>query len=968
MLSRLLLATLLAPGIATPAETRSPPETAPLPWRALGPTVMGGRIVDLAVHPERPFVYYVASASGGVFATDDAGATFRPIFDEQSSLSIGAIALAPSRPSTLWVGTGEANPRNSVSWGDGVYKSEDGGSTWVHCGLEDSRHVGAIAIHPHDPNVVYVAAMGHTWGPNETRGLYRSLDGGRNFERVLYIDEHTGCIEVLIDPRNPDVVLAATWQRQRDSFDGGNPAVQTGPGSGLWRSNDGGDSFERVTTGLPTSALGRIGLDRCASKPNVLYAIVQTELTGRAAPNSSTAGGRAHLGVRGHDADPGYAIAEVIPDRAAAAAGVEVGDVLFAIDEHLVDDGDSLRSALGAFDPEQPATLRIRRNGQELDLAVVFGSVPSTGEGFSRGMQGGQSANAGAGQGSFGFETGGVFRSEDGGESWERVNSLNPRPFYYSQVRVDPGDDRVVWVCGIRLHKSTDGGRRFGVVGGDTHPDHHALWIDPRDGEHVLLGNDGGLWESFDGGRSFVFHPRLPIAQFYAVAVDDRRPYRVYGGLQDNGTWAAPSSAPGRGSGVTAHDWFRIGGGDGFRCAVDPNEPDRVYCESQHGMVMVHDLASGSSGRVALPRRGLRFHWNTPFQLSPHDSEVLWVGASDLIRVRSRTDAERLGDGVNLTQTDRGSASALSESPRVPGRIYLGTDDGWLWRTDEAGERFARISDGFPDVPPGLAISDVEASRYDDERVYVCIDGHRSDDVRPYLLRSDDAGYTWTALHAGLPENGSVRCVIEDPRRDGLLYVGTEFGCFVSLDAGSHWQRLGSEMPAVAVHDLVVQERERELVAATHGRGLWVLDVLPLQQWSPSVLQQPAHLFSPRPSVLWDTVNAGTAYRTGGFEAEQSSSGAVLHYWLAEDATQPLNLRIRDLRGRTVSAISVPGDAGFRRAVWDFRGMTANGRGRVSPGQFRVELIGATEEPLRRSLTVLPSPTPVFQLSGERVP
>lgn len=960
----MLLSLLLA--LAVPQEGLTEDHLQALRWRTIGPTQMGGRVIDLAVHPDRPRVFYVASATGGLFKTTSNGTTFEPVFDSFGSSSVGAVALAPSRPEVVYVGTGEANARNSVSWGDGVYRSEDGGETWQHLGLERTRHVGGLAVSPEDPDTAFVAAMGSTWGRNPERGLYRTTNGGEAWEQVLYVDDQTGCIDVLVDPENPQVVYAATYQRQRDEFDSNDPAIATGPGSGLWRSRDGGSTWTRLTTGLPSVDMGRIGLDIYRGDTSILYAIIETERSGErgAAPRSKD---RVSLGIRGVDADGGgFEVQSVIEGESAHQAGLQAGDVVVRVDGTDVQGRSELVAALRGYAPGDRAQLILMRGGEEEAVTLeLLGRLQGGAPRSFAGSQGGQVGNAQDEQGADGLETGGVFRSEDGGESWTRVNSLNPRPFYYSQIRVDPSDDQHVYVMGISLHRSRDGGASFRTTAGGVHPDHHAMWIDPRDGEHVILGNDGGVYVTWDDSETWDHLDVLPLAQFYNVAVDTRSPYWVYGGLQDNGSWGGPSAT--RGRGIPTASWIKTNGGDGFRCAVDPRDPDVVYSESQNGMIVRRNLGTGETRRITQPGRGTRFNWNTPYFLSAHNPSILYYAGNHVYRsIDDGESSSRISD--EITRTDRGSATALAQSPLDADLLYVGTDDGALWRTTDGGASWEDIAPGLG-VDQPLYVADIEPSPHRAETVYLALDGHRSDDYAPRLLVSRDAGDSWRALTGGLPDGGPVRTVAVDPVNRDLLFCGTEFGCFVSIDAGEGWTRLESGLPRVPIHDLVIQNAEADLVAGTHGRGVWILDIAPLRGLELEALDQPATLLPIAPARAWSRAVEGEPSGERRFLGTNPERGAQLYYVLGEDFARRVRLTVRDATGREVAQLQGPGSAGLHRVTWNLRRGGERGRGGfgrsrgVEIGTYSVTLeVG--EEPPVQAVQVLADPRDAASAQG----
>ncbi len=966
ILTLALLPLILAAAPPAEAPTLTEKDVAAFPWRCIGPANMGGRLTDLAVHPTRHSTWYVASATGGLFKTTSNGTTFAPVFEHEGSSSVGAVAIAPSAPETVWVGTGEANARNSVSWGNGVYRSDDGGKTWAHQGLELTRHIGGIAIHPTEPSTVYVAAMGSTWGPNPERGLYRTLDGGESWKQVLYVDESTGCIDVRIDPTRPEVVYAATYQRQRDEFDSNDPAVRTGPGSGLWRSTDGGNSFERLHNGLPTEPMGRIGIDLYGADPRILYAIVETERTGeRGAPPRSE--DRASLGIKGADHETGGCVLTFVREgESAAQAGLVVGDVVTRVGDVTIEGQAHLAKTLRKYGPGDDAEIEFSREGTVLTGTLhLLGKLLNSRARSFAGSQGGQVANAQKEQGEDGLESGGVFRSDDRGTTWTRINSINPRPFYYSQIRVDPSDEKQLWVLGIQLHVSRDGGETFEVTGRSVHADHHAMWIDPEDSEHVILGGDGGLYVTWDDSATWDHLDVLPIAQFYNIAVDRQTPYWVYGGLQDNGSWGGPSAR--RTGGIAVSDWITVGGGDGFHCAVDPDDPAIVFSESQNGAIARLDLRTGERQRVAPAGGRGRFNWNTPFFLSPHNSQIVFFAGAVVYR---SIDGGRSSQIISpeISRAERGTATALAQSPRDEELLYVGTDDGALWRTLDGGGEWKDIVAGLPGIEQPLYVSDIEPSPHDTDTVFLTLDGHRSNDFAPHVFVSEDAGKIWTRIVAGLPE-GSVRTIAVDPRNESLLFVGTEFGCYVSIDRGESWTPFDTKLPTVPVHDLLIHPDEADLVAGTHGRGVWIADIAPLQSISARRLSGDPYLFPVQPARIWNQLPSATLSASGRFLGQNPARGAAIYYYLPSKLEEAPRLSVRDATGRELQTIEGSAEAGLHVVRWNLRAQRSArggggqqgrrpggfGGGSVEPGDYSVTLeLG--EEPPVRAIRVLPDP------------
>src|SRR5262245_50453795 len=826
----LLLLALIAPSRGQEKLLLNPNLFDAFSVRCIGPANMGGRIVDIAVVDSDPSTMYVAAATGGLWKTSDGGKSWMPLTDDVTA-SLGAVAVAPSNPQIVWIGSGEANARNSVSWGDGVYRSSDGGKSWKNMGLRDTHHIGRVAIHPTNPDIAYVAALGHVWAANKERGLFKTTDGGKTWQHVLAIDADTGCIDVAIDPEQPDIVYAAAYAVRRDAFSGGNPAVkQTAASAGLYWTTDGAARWERMADGLPKGAYGRCGLSIYRKNPNVVYAVVQAS--------------RTSVSVKGG-----------LPNQ---------------------------------------------------DRSV---------------------------------EEGGVFRSDDRGQTWKHLNSVCPRPFYYGQIRVDPSDDQRVYVLGTAFYVSSDGGKTFATGAKGAHPDHHAMWINPKNSKHLVLGNDGGLYFSQNRGQNWEAIRGMAIGQFYAIAVDTRQPYRVYGGLQDNGSWGGPVATRSE-AGITLADWRRVAGADGFSCAVDPMDPDTVYCEGQYGGLRRVDLnarAKGGKvggGKVIKPggtpkgkgkgggaSSGYRFNWSAPLVLSAHNPQTLYYGGNILFKSTNRGDKwELISD--DLTRGKKGTASngntinTIAESPLKAGLLYVGTDDGRLHVTRDDGKTWTDLSMNIPGVPQNRWISRLECSHAAEGTAYVTIDRHRNDDRKPYIFKTTDYGTTWKPLMANLP-HGSVHVIRESSRNKDLLFVGTEQALYVSLNGGQYWQRFGKGLPSVPVHDLVIHPRERELVIGTHGRSIYVVDIAPLEELTGKVLASPAHLFGARAAALFTPRKVQTPAKA--FTAANPPLGAAFFYHLKEDALEAPVLSIVDKAGKTVATLRGPQKAGLHQLLWTLR-------------------------------------------------
>ncbi|MGK0481287.1 MAG: photosystem II stability/assembly factor-like uncharacterized protein, partial [Planctomycetota bacterium] len=1085
-------------------------------WRSIGPANMGGRISDITSNPNDPAEYWISTATGGIVHTVNGGATYEHQFTNQRVSSVGAICVAPSDPSVLWVGTGETNPRNSVSWGDGVYVSRDSGATWRHAGLSETFQISTIVVHPEDPNTVYAGALGRLWGPNEERGLYKTVDGGYTWERIHYIDEDTGVVEVKMHPTDPDTIAIATYERRRDMFDTNDPAIKWGDGSGIFITRDGGKTWDKPTAGLPTGILGRIGMSWSASEPDHLFAIVETEKITQEPDNAAWFGvsmGRSELGALVNSTEE---------DSPAAKAELKKGDIILRIADTAILDQTKLRRTLRDFFAGDTAKLEVVRDGELMELEITFDKQPVDEEDstdihgrrregpFGIGL-GGQRGNAQDEQGPDGFEYGGVFKSKDAGATWNRINSLNPRPMYYSEIRVDPSDENYIYVLGTRLHKSSDGGETFtnDGHGGDVHVDHHALWIDPTDGRRIILGNDGGIYVTRDRMKTWEHHNKLALGQFYNVTVGPRTHYNVYGGLQDNGSWGGPSRTTD--GGATNLDWFRIGGGDGFRCIVDPNNSDLVYYESQNGGMGRRDFGTGEGGYLK-PRspRGddvnFRFNWNTPFLLSNFNSQIYYSAGNYVFRSVEKGSGQRR-ISPEITATDRGAAVALTESPVNQDVLYVGTDDGALWMTEDGGaewvdlmalngdaafdessddeeakkamttaESAKRVSlsveplaladkslagtwsckakgegidsdddgkftlelqvdsagkvsgkmdsdigtgpitrvrwkestgeltfrfqgdaltlsfdakvdmdestmvgnitaaddafrfewtgkrtgaaasseveevvatveaevsteavakaeteeeassddkpkaktkkkftkDTLDQLLPGRRyVSDLKASQHASKRVYATFDGHRSNDTLPHVFVSDNLGRSWKSLRSNLPDSaGSVRAILEDSRNEDVLYLGAEFGIYVSIDRGESWTRFNSNLPTVPVHDLAQHDTMNELVAGTHGRSVWITDISALGQIDQDALDADAMLYEPTDVHMRARGKDRGAIGLHGFEAENPQSGAAIYYSFTKKP-KDASLEVLGAGGAVVATLEVSGDRGL---------------------------------------------------------
>ncbi|HEY7428228.1 MAG TPA: PDZ domain-containing protein, partial [Gemmataceae bacterium] len=924
-------------------------------------------------------------------------------------------------------------------------------------GLKQSFQIGRVVVHPTNPDIVYVGALGRLYGPNEERGLFKTINGGKKWDKILDVDDKTGVIDVQMHPTDPETLLVATWERQRDGFDShrGEPPLQDGydaydpikkwgPGGAIHKTTDGGKTFHKVTKGLPTCPLGRIGLDYSRKNPSVVYAIVDCEKIGMGTPPSQV-----YLGVAGENTAEGVKLMQITPDSPAAKAELKVGDIIKAVEKKPISKYEELAEQIRAHKIGDKLTLTIQRDKETRDIVVTLGKRPEpagpggrqfapvdfrgedapggvrvtrvTPQGTSekaglkvgdviqkidkmdvkdfrqladlfrahnpgdkvavkvlRGKEskelsltverrggpgrpnpkrpysfwyGGQRENVQNQQGPNSFEYGGLYKSTDGGESWTRINSVNPRPMYFSQVRVDPTDDNLVYVLGIELYRSNDGGKTFKTVDRAFHPDQHALWIDPRDGRHMLLGTDGGYFVTYDRMGRWEYLNNMAIGQFYHVSLDSRQPYRAYGGLQDNGSWGGPSRAlTFDGQGPINEDWIMVGGGDGFVCRVDSQDPDLVYSESQDGNIRRQNIRTGEFASIRpRPRQGqppYRFNWNTPFILSSHNSQIFYCGGNYVFRsVKKGDDLQKISP--EISRTPRGTASALAESPRNPNVLYAGTDDGYLWVTLDGGKQWTNVADKVG-LPEPRWVASIEPSRAVEKRAYVVFDAHRSNDDAPCVYVTEDFGQTWKSLRGNLPM-GSTRVLREDIDNPDVLYLGTEFGVWVSIDRGGAWTRINNNLPTVAVHELAQHPASGEVVAATHGRSLWVLDTTPLRQTKPETLKAQATLYRPATTMRWRREpTRGTPYGSGNhrFAGENPPFGAQIYYALAKNA-EKVQLKIVDYAGQTVRELPVKKEgmaAGLHRVTWDLARSTNTGprRGRAlnaaPPGMYRVVL------------------------------
>lgn len=848
-------------------------------WRSIGPAVMGGRITDIEGDPRNSKTFYVVAASGGIWKTINAGTMFIPIFDKESVISMGDLAIAPSNPDVLYAGTGEEDSRNSMSPGGGIYKSTDAGKTWKLTGLAATQQIGRIVVDPQDPNIVYVAALGHAWESNPERGLYKTTDGGTMWKLVKFISDKAGFVDLAMDPTDRNTLFASSWERVRGPYF----LKSGGPGSGLWKTIDAGNTWTEIKGGgFPATTKGRIGIAIAASDPKTIYTLVEADTLSKPLPKG------------------------MLPDTSKA---------------------------------QRPIS--------------------------------------------------GLYKSTDGGAIWTlmRRNESDARPFYYSQVRVDPTNpNRVYWMSSV-WRFSDDGGKteRRGAL--SLHTDWHAMWIDPNDPDHFILGEDGGIGVTWDRGGTYDFINTFPLGQFYEVSYDMQKPYSVCGGLQDNGSWCGPTRTRGR-FGPMNSDWQNVGGGDGFYTAQDPNDPNIVYSESQGGNASRLNLQSNA--RVSIMRGGgrpqgsifedsvifargdttqpvtphvsaalqairaraaadsakrYRFNWQTPFFLSPHSPTSVYMGGNRVLKSSDRGDhffpispdlstrdslrinvSTKTTGGVTRDATGAetyGTITTLAESPIRPGIVWAGTDDGNVWLTTNDGGTWTDLTKRFAGLPPRTWVNRVEPSHFDTATVYIAFDAHRDNNFKPYLYVSNDFGKTFRSIANNLPSDGIgfVHVIREDPYNRNLLFAGTDVAAYVSTNIGATWQRFMTGLPTVPVHDLRIHPRDRELIAGTHGRSIWIVDIAPLEQLVDSVASKGAFFFEPVPAYEYAVAASQRWEGNKTFAADNPPYGASLVYRLTGGDARGDTTRVvvTDVKGDVVRRLTGAGGAGVHRVTWDLR-------------------------------------------------
>lgn len=900
---RFRLALLLCGTAATlHAQAIDSAATVNMKWRNLGPANFMGRLADVVGIPGPSKTLFIAAAAGGVWKTTNNGQTWRPVFDDKRVASLGSLAIAPSDTQQVWLGTGEPHSRNSIEPGAGIYKSMDGGITWKLMGLEKTQHIGHIEVDPRNPNVVWVAALGAAWTSNPERGLYKTSDGGTTWQLVKFINDKTGFVDVDIDPKNPDVMYATSYQRLRTPYS----LNSGGPGSALWKSVDAGKTWTEITgNGFPTGPKGRMEIAIARSNPDIVYAMVE----------AATA-----------DKNGKYAA-----ERTPAANG--------------------------------------------------------------------------------------LYRSADAGKTWVKTNNANVRPFYYSQVRVDPKNPDRVYFSSTQLQVSDDGGKTSRVAAQSVHVDDHGLWIDPNDPERWALANDGGVAITFDKGGNFVQGMNVPVAQFYEVSYDMSVPYNVCAGAQDNGTWCGPSRR--KAGGVNNAYWYTIAGGDGFYTDQDPTNPDIKFGESQGGNVSRVNVRTGERASMRKPSwqeqykrwedsiaivRGdlskpvtkemakaldalkakqkqdsvdlaLRFNWNSPFFLSPHNAKTFYFGGNRVLKSTKQGDdlylispdlskklAAKIDTSMNLTggitldatgAETYGTIVALAESYMKPGLLFAGTDDGNVWKSPNDGASWENLTSRFPGLPGELYVARIEPSHFDSLTFYVAFDNHRYNDFTPYLYATNDGGKTFRSIVNNLPKDmpgDYLHVVREDPTNANLLFVGSSVAVYASIDKGATWSRFMSGMPTVPIYDLKIHPRDHELIASTHGRGIWVADITPLQQMTPTVLAADAYLFAPHTAYQWGEgptlMASGNGNAQAFFQVPSPAYGADIWYRVGAGGGSP-RIIITTVGGDTLANLAGAGGPGVHAVTWNFRGRApAAVAASLSPSEKRDSVIKATRAPM----------------------
>jgi len=827
-----------------------------LKWRNIGPANMGGRVSAIEGVAGDPNTYYVGGADGGIFKTINNGVTFDEIFNDQDAYSIGAITVAPSDANVIWVGTGEGDPRNSVGYGRGVYRSIDGGITWVKAGLEKTERIKRIVVDPRDPDVVSVCALGREWGPNPERGVFMTHDGGKKWEKVLYIDEDTGCSDITMENSNPRIMYAGMWTFRRKPwrFDGGSKKTA------LYRTMDGGKNWNIIHNGLPDGPMTRIGVQVAQSEPNIVYLVTE------------------------------------------------------------IKDGGTL------------------------------------------------------------------FRSDDRGENWNKVHDdarINFRPFYYSDIRVDPTNPDHLFSLSGGLYKSTDGGQNFERIAGGVHGDHQSFWIDPVDSKRLLSGSDGGYQVSYDAGANWDIVNNVTLSQFYQIFVDDENPYNVLGGLQDNGTWRGPSRTT-NSAGILKDDWNAITGGDGYYAVPVPGKSNIIYSNLQGGVIFQKDMNTGNTRTIhpypkitgsagdAIKDHKYRFNWDSPILISPHDPKTVYFGGNVLFKttdegyswevispdLTTNDKSKQLTSGGEIYQDNTAaefhcSILTIAESHVQEGVIWVGTDDGNVHITTDGGKKWTDITKRISGMPKNSWVGKIDASHFDAGTAYIAIDHHRSDDFKPYVFKVTNFGKRSENLSRGLPQNDYVKVVREDSQNSKLLYAGMEHGIYASWDGGKKWSAIMNNLPPVSVRDIKIQTIENDLVIGTHGRGAWILDdITPLQEMA-NTKSSGLHIFQPRTTYRWQMSRMDASQGQREYRAENPPYGAIISFHLATGKIDTVKIKIADSEGNHVSEFKVDEPKpGFNRTAWNLRYDGAVSLATPITGGWRGGNVGPTVAPGKYTVTL----------------
>lgn len=790
-------------------------------WRAIGPANMGGRVTDIDGVPGDFSTFYVSGADGGIHKTIDGGVSFEPIFENQRAYSIGALEIAPSDKNVLWVGTGEGDPRNSVGYGWGVYRSVDAGKSWNHLGLKKTERIKRIVIDPNDPDVACICALGKEWGPNKERGVFKTTDGGKSWDKILYIDENTGCADLTMENDNPRIMYAGMWTFRRKPwrFDDG------GKKTAIYKTSDGGETWKKIMRGLPKTDMARPGIHIAQSDPNIVYLMTE-------------------------------------------------------------------------------------------------------------------------------FEGGGTaFRSSDKGENWDMVNddpNINFRPFYYSDVRVDPQNSNILFSISGRLSRSKDSGKSWDRIATTVHGDHQALWIDPVNPKYILNGSDGGFQRSFDGGDSWEIINNIELSQFYQIQIDNLKPYNVYGGLQDNGTWVGPSNSLYQ-AGILKRHWKGLAYGDGYFAEPIPGNEHLVYTNLQGGVPFLVDSRYGNvqtihpfpkivgSAGDAIDKHKYRFNWDAPIHISPHDPETVFIGGNVIFKSQDRGNSweiispdlttndksKQISSGGTIYQDNTAAefhctVLYIAESPLQKGVLWAGTDDGNVQLSMNGGESWTNVKDQIKGIPDYAWVSKIHASEHDAATAFVVVDQHRMDDFKPYIFMTQNYGKSWKNIVSNLPMDDYVKVVRQDPHNANLLFAGMEHGIFASWDMGGNWEKINIDLPNVSVRDLRIQARDRDLIVGTHGRGVYILDdIRPIEEME-IAKGKAIHLFPIREGILWNMFWRIENLGDRKYRAKNPEYGTFINFSLNQDTAEPIKVEIKDQKGQLVTTLKkIDAIKGVNRIIWD---------------------------------------------------